>query len=352
MTPAGRTEAEPRAPGKVGPPCPNCGAVDMRRYCPDCGQAAPDASDYSISAHALEFVAQTMSTDGKALRTFRTLLLRPGALTTDHLRGRRVRYLSPIQLFLLVNLVLFLIAPRVPLFSYNLAQYLQAAPPSASLAGTLVERAQANGGAASTPALRDATAYEAAFDARVETQRKGLIILFAPALALVLRVLFPRRAAASGRPRRYGEHLVFALHTLAFVWLALSLAYGVAVMAGRAFGPVVGVVGGLAAVVILLAVTPVYVVLALRRAYELPLSRALAVGGALVAAFFLLIGAYRGLLFFTTYYTLCWLRAAAEQDSIVRWLAIDRSIWTARTRAPAGAALRRIRTTATARRPV
>ncbi len=268
----------------------------MGRYCPECGQAAPTRRDYSLSAYAADAFEQLASLDGKAIRTMWTLVSRPGVLTAEHLAGRRRRYLRPLQLFLLVNVVLFVAAPKMPLFNYNLATYAQSAPPSPILVRSLVARAARDHPSSSAE-------YSRAFDRRVEAQRKSLILLFAPAIALLLRLVF-RRASSTGVPHRYGEHLVFALHTLAFVWL---LFVGWGAVAGALVGtaltgaPAILVIGSLTA---LLLAMPGYVFLGVRRVYRLSITRGIALTAVLSAAFLGLLAAYRTLLFFTTYYTL------------------------------------------------
>lgn len=274
----------------------------MQRYCAECGQAVPTAADYSLRAFVADLVEQLASLDGKAVRTMWALVARPGVLTADHLAGRRGRYLRPLQLFLLVNVVLFFAAPQVPLFSYSLSNYSQFAPPSPALVRALVARATPAGNSAA------AAAYARAFDRRVDAERKSFILLFVPALALALRLLL-RPPDPGGRkdvrvPRQYGEHIVFALHTLAFVWLVL-VGWGalVAALAGTTLeGPLgVAVVGGLA---LYLLTMPAYVFHAVQRVYALSRAKAFALTIVLMAAFIGLLAAYRALLFFTTYYTL------------------------------------------------
>ena len=282
--------------------CANCGSTAVGRYCAECGQAAPTSSDYSFRAHAAEFFEQLTNLDGKIVRTLRTLLTRPGLLTADHLDGRRARYLRPLQLFILVNVLLFFAAPRVPLFSYRLENYTLHAPPSPTLVRSLVARAAPAGD-------REAQEeYARAFDGRVEAQRKSLILLFVPALALVLLLIFHRPRTTGVRevrtPRRYGEHLVFALHVLAFVWLVL-IGWGAMVTAfdGITLGRVWGTVTVIAFTLLMLAI-PVYLFQASRRVYALSRPQALAVTAALAVAFVGFLLVYRALLFFTTYYTL------------------------------------------------
>lgn len=288
------------------PTCPNCGSPGLRRYCPECGQAAPGPTDYSLRAYAAELAGQVTNTDGKVLGSLGALVARPGLLTIDHLQGRRARHLRPLQLFLLVNVLLFVAAPRVPLFSYSLEKYLRYAPPSPAAVESLVRRATP-GGHTHDPGAGAAAfdRYAKRFDARVEAQRKSLVILFAPALALVLRVLFAPRGVIPGVPRRYGEHLVFALHALSFIWLVLA-GLGVlgAITTRVAMGTLPRRAVILAGVLVLLLWACVYTVHAVRRVYALSWPRAVAATLFVTAAFVALLVAYRGLLFFTTYYTL------------------------------------------------
>jgi hypothetical protein len=274
----------------------------VHRYCAECGQAAPTPKDYSLRAHAADLFEQITSLDGKAFRTLWTLVSRPGLLTSDHLAGRRSRYLRPLQLFLVVNVLLFFAGPRVPLFSFSLAQYTQSAPPSAPLVRSLVARVAPAGNSA------ERAEYKRAFDARVEAERKSLILLFVPALALVLSIIFHLPGAQIATdvrvPKRYGEHLVFALHSLAFIWLVLA-GWGamVGVLTGKALASPVSILVVIGFTLLMLTI-PAYLFRALQRVYALSRLEALALTVILSVVFVGLLVAYRGLLFFTTYYTL------------------------------------------------
>ena len=286
--------------------CPNCGSPGVEKYCPACGQAAPQPKDYSIGPYAAELFESITSTDGKTLRTIARLLTRPGFLTAEHLAGRRARYLRPIQIFLLVNVLLFISAPQVPLFSYSLEKYLRYAPPSPSLVGRLVKKATPAGHShVAGRGAEEFSEYAKAFDARVESQRKSLIILFAPALALLLLGMFRVMRGVDTARKRYGEHLVFSLHLLSFVWLVLA---GVGLVARLS-----SVVGGvnrpaliflITIVVGLLAWGLVYLVRGIRRVYATSLWQTAVAAVVVAGGFTGLLIAYRALLFFTTYYTL------------------------------------------------
>jgi hypothetical protein len=156
------------------------------------------------------------------------------------------------------------------------------------------------------PATADSAAaerYTASFDRRVESQRKGLIVLFAPALALVLRLMLGFRRRGEGVPWRFGEHLVFALHVLAFLWLILA-GWGLLARMARPIVALTGRTTMVAALIILLIVTPLYLLLSVRRVYRLGWIGAALATAAIGMAFTGLLVGYRTLLFFTTYLTL------------------------------------------------
>ena len=282
-------------PAAVVAECPNCGSELLRRYCAECGQKAPHPDDYSLREHVSDLVDQIASFDGRILRTLWTLISRPGALTVAHMAGRRARYLRPLQLFLLVNVLLFIAAPKAPMFSYSLDNYLEHAPPSPALTSRLVQQ--------TSHASVIATDYAAAFDARVEAQRKSLIILFVPAVALVLQALFLWRRVSPGVPRRYGEHLVFSMHVLTFVWLVLT-GWGVLAALSRVTTARMVDVAILGAVVALVALIPAYAFFAIKRVYRLFTIQALIATLVLAASFAVLLIVYRVMLLFTTMYTL------------------------------------------------
>lgn len=90
-------------------------------YCHCCGQKW---GPLKITLRSLlgDFIVQQFSIESRLFRTLRTLLFRPGQLTLEYSEGKRARYLSPIQLYLLTSVLFFLlldtlagIAPNSPI---------------------------------------------------------------------------------------------------------------------------------------------------------------------------------------------------------------------------------------------
>jgi hypothetical protein len=93
--------------------CLNCDAEQQGEYCSRCGQRAQDP-DPTLRELVSEAWDAFVSLDGKVLASLRLLLLRPGVLTTEYLRGRRARYLPPLRLYLLCSVAYFLVSSLGP----------------------------------------------------------------------------------------------------------------------------------------------------------------------------------------------------------------------------------------------
>src|SRR5204863_410628 len=76
------------------------------RFCHACGQKAA-ASDVSLHELLHEGLEEFAHVDGKAARTLKLLVTKPGALTKEFLEGRRARYISPLRLYLTCSLLFF-----------------------------------------------------------------------------------------------------------------------------------------------------------------------------------------------------------------------------------------------------
>lgn len=85
--------------------CANCNAQLAGRYCHECGQTAH--VHRSIGHMIEELLHGVLHFDSKAWRTLPALIIHPGKLTRDYIDGKRTRYVSPLFLFLFLNVVMF-----------------------------------------------------------------------------------------------------------------------------------------------------------------------------------------------------------------------------------------------------
>ena len=75
-------------------------------FCAQCGQHAVDYRR-SFGRVFLDALDSFLNWDSKFFATVGLLLVRPWRLTIDFLAGKRVRYVNPLRLYLLVSIIFF-----------------------------------------------------------------------------------------------------------------------------------------------------------------------------------------------------------------------------------------------------
>jgi len=89
--------------------CSNCHAPLAGQYCAVCGQR--DRSRMiSVWELVADFAGEFFDFDSRFWRTLFPLLFRPGRLTAEYLRGRRVHYTPPLRLYVISSVLFFLLA--------------------------------------------------------------------------------------------------------------------------------------------------------------------------------------------------------------------------------------------------
>lgn len=86
--------------------CLNCGTELQGPFCHYCGQ--PDKNLVRFFPALLRDMLEDFADfDSRFVRTLKPLLLKPGKLTRDYLDGRRFRYVPPLRLYIFSSLLLF-----------------------------------------------------------------------------------------------------------------------------------------------------------------------------------------------------------------------------------------------------
>jgi hypothetical protein len=143
--------------------------------------------------------------DNKLVKTVKPLLTRPGQLTLDWIEGRRVPFAKPIQLFVVLNLVFFLLAGRLGIFRWSAAGYLT----GHGLLGLSVEALEAK----RLSLGLEMGPFVERLDHAVDPHKKWVFLILIPMTALVMWAFHPRR--------RLVEHLVFAIHHATMLFLVI-----------------------------------------------------------------------------------------------------------------------------------
>ena len=247
----------PAAPPALPPPprCKDCGSLLTGRYCAECGQpAATQVLTMHDVAH--DVVHSALHLDSRVWRTLRTLVLKPGELTKEFIRGRRQRYLPPFRLYLIISVAFFAVSSLLPEGGFLTitddpadvrAPIIIGDSPPAEDPGRAAPDAAATPGDPSGRAAPRMVAIEAPGTCSLQTgwdwlderapeacrkvaedRGERLRTLFMATAPKLMFVFLPVMAAVAmlfyWKPRRlYAEHLVTFLHVHAFVFLYLSV---------------------------------------------------------------------------------------------------------------------------------
>ena len=210
--------------------CHNCGAAVSYHYCCVCGQETklhvPSAAEF---IH--EFVGHYVALEGRLWKTLAALLFRPGFLTREYIEGRRVRYVEPLRVYLTFSILFFaLLKVLDPVLFQDDARTpasqavtVEAVQPAAadreetdldlSKLGVSPEMERKLKAFGSLPReARDAKLTAALF-----SYVPYALFCLMPLFALYLKLLY------LGTGRRYGEHLLFALHANGFAFAILGV---------------------------------------------------------------------------------------------------------------------------------
>ncbi|MBT8048518.1 MAG: DUF3667 domain-containing protein [Xanthomonadales bacterium] len=91
------------------PDCLNCGTDLKGPFCYFCGQPDKNLMRF-FPALMRELLEDTLDFDSRFLRTLKPLLFKPGKLTRDYLDGRRFRYVPPLRLYIFSSIAFFFLA--------------------------------------------------------------------------------------------------------------------------------------------------------------------------------------------------------------------------------------------------
>jgi len=162
---------------------------------------------------ARELAEEILDLDGRMVKSLSLLLTRPGFLSREYIRGRRVSYTSPVRMYLIISLLFFFVLPLI---------------------------------------LSPQEFVSPDHKVSVDLYSKGMFVLL-PVFALLLKLFY--------RKFYYIDHLVFSVHLFSASYIAFALLLSIETLADRYLLVMIFQV-------ILLLATLAYAVSALHRVYK------------------------------------------------------------------------------------
>ena len=190
--------------------CLNCGARVKGNFCHECGQRVRDNGDRSIRRLVGEVLGNLFFLDNRFVLSMLYLVRYPNRMTVEFLGGQRKKFISPVTLFLFLNLIYFFVNP---LSDYSLSLYDQAnsQPYSAWIKGMVESKLKDEG--------LEVETYSVKYQNTSDDISKSIMIINVPMIAVFVYLM------AFKRRRFYFDSLIFAFHFFSLFmasWIVLD----------------------------------------------------------------------------------------------------------------------------------
>ena len=192
------------------PNCSNCGAELSGPFCSICGQKKEHKHDLTVWHFLGHSLHEFTHLDSRFLRSFKYLITKPGFLTEEYIAGHRKKYINPIRLFILINIIYFILISFTGSNTFTTPLQVQVNDMFRNIVRPMVLSEIHKKGIS----YRE---YEEIFDHNMKTQAKSLIIIMVPMFAFILGILYFRQK------RYYVEHLTFSLYFFSILLLVLTI---------------------------------------------------------------------------------------------------------------------------------
>ena len=236
--------------------CKNCkeDLSGQMKFCSNCGQK--NIAKLNLKYILSQFVEDIFNVDSKVFRTLRYLSIKPGFLTQEYIEGKRVNYVPPIRLYIVMSVLFFFVFSMIdfgdmPVTNYSFGNESQASIVKDTITVDGVKFTINNktvtvlteelkrldyegrleeGLDSLTAEMPSFAAYisrkaalskikdEGFFDILTD-QFSLFLLLFLPFFALMYATLF------SGRKKGFIGHLIFNLHLNSFVMFSLLIVF-------------------------------------------------------------------------------------------------------------------------------
>jgi Protein of unknown function (DUF3667) len=163
--------------------CKSCGNEFIGSYCNLCGEKILHASDRSFKKLLSNILITITFADSKFIKTLWLILRRPGFISKEFAEGRRIKYLQPLSLFFVLNLIYFLF-PLIQLFNASLNTQL-GTPLAKFYKGIVIKKAVAMD--------MDLASFSLVYNLKTVTLAKLMVMVFVVISSLPLNILYRKR---------------------------------------------------------------------------------------------------------------------------------------------------------------
>jgi hypothetical protein len=170
-------------------------------YCNICGEKVIEAKDRKLKSFLGKVLISTTIVDNKFLRSLWLTITNPGFLSREYVEGRRVRYMKPLQMFFILNIIYFFF-PILQMFNSSLYTQLNVLPHARIAREIVVKKIQEEG--------ITYRGFELMYNDKTTSLAKLLIVIFVVVASLPISLIFVKKN------RYFTDHMALSVELTSF----------------------------------------------------------------------------------------------------------------------------------------
>jgi hypothetical protein len=182
--------------------CKSCGNIFTGVYCNQCGEKVIEPKDRSLKSFLSNILIAITFADNRFVKTLWLIIKNPGFLSKEYADGRRVKYLRPLQLFFILNLIYFLF-PLLQLFNSSLRTQMYFLFHSSWVRPLVLNKI--------TGAGLSMEGYELMYNAKSTSLAKLLVVLYVLLATLPLSLIYLKK-----KNRYFTDHATLSVELACF----------------------------------------------------------------------------------------------------------------------------------------
>ena len=189
--------------------CVNCKTDLIGDYCHACGEKVVSPKDFTLVKLAEQTVDVFTHLDSKLYGSIKALLFKPGYLSVAYIEGLRKPFMKPFQIFVLINILFFLLLSDVGVFKKPSRWWFETTDMGYNIKSIAELKAKE-----SSKTLQEVALL---YDQKSGSVAKACLIILIPLLGLIYSILFFKEKM------QIGKHLIFAIHCFSFMLIFMIL---------------------------------------------------------------------------------------------------------------------------------
>lgn len=181
--------------------CKSCENIFRGNFCNVCGEKVLRPSDRKFKSFLGAVVIAITFADNKFIKTLWLVIKKPGFLSKEYIEGKRVKYIRPLQLFFILNLLYFLF-PVFQLFNSSLFTQMYLLPHKELARKLVLQKLETE--------KISLQAYSLLYDAKSQSLAKLLIVIFILLASVPLTLIYRKKKMY------FTDHTSFAVELACF----------------------------------------------------------------------------------------------------------------------------------------